>query len=87
MSEESCQLSSLVIYGIGAATSITNNLFSHDQAEEPLLPNLSCFLLAIDEMSPNNDKSHYLLVRQRHQLPRLQKLLIKSRLCSTSKRS
>ena len=70
------QLSSLVLYGIGAATFIAYNLFSHDEAEEPLLPNLSCFLLAVDEMSQNNDLSHYLLARQRHQLPRLQKLSI-----------
>jgi hypothetical protein len=41
------QLSSLVLYGIGAATSIAYTLFMHDQAEEPLLPKLSCFLLAI----------------------------------------
>jgi hypothetical protein len=70
------QLSSLVLYGIGAATSIAYTLFMHDQAEEPLLPKLSCFLLAIVEMSPNNDLSNYLIARQRHHLPCLQKLSI-----------
>ena len=70
------QLSSLVLYGIGAATSIAYTLFMHDPTDEPLLPNLSHFLLAIVEMSPYDDLSHYLITRQRHQLPRLQKLSI-----------
>jgi hypothetical protein len=70
------RLSSLVLYGIGAATSIAYTLFMHDPTEEPLLPKLSCFLLAIVEMSPYDDLSHYLITRQRHQLSRLQKLSI-----------
>ena len=70
------QLSSLVLYGIGAATSIAYTLFMHDPAEEPLFPKLSSFLLAIIEMSPYDTLSQYLITRQRHQLPRLQKLSI-----------
>ena len=71
------QLSSLVLYGIGAATSIAYTIFMHDPTDEPpLLPKLSRFLLAILEMSPYDDLSHYLITRQRHQLPRLQKLSI-----------
>ena len=68
------QLSSLVLYGIGAATSIAYTLFMHDPSEEPLLPKLSHFLLAIVEMSPCDDLSQYLITRQRHHLPRLQKI-------------
>ena len=65
-------LSSLVLYGIGAATSVAYTLFMH---EKPLLPNLSHFLLAI---SPNtgNDLCDYLIMRQRHRLSHLQKLSI-----------
>ena len=67
-------LSSLVLYGIGAATSVAYALF---MLKKPFLPNLSCFLLGI---SPNNDLSHhlcdYLIARQCHQLPRLQKLSV-----------
>ena len=65
-------LSSLVLYGIGAATSVAHTLFLQ---EKPLLPNLSRFLLAI---SPNtgNDLSDYLVTRQRYRLPRLQKISI-----------
>ena len=70
------QLSSLVLYGIGAATSIAYTLFMHDATEEPLLPNLSHLLLAIIEMSPFDDLSHYLNTRQRYELPRLQKISI-----------
>ena len=70
------QLSSLVLYGIGAATSIAYTLFMHDSTDEPLLPKLSRFLLAIVEMSPYDDLSRYLITRQRHQLPLLQKLSI-----------
>ena len=68
------QLSSIVLYGIGAATSIAYTLFMH--TELPLLPKLSHFLLAITEQSSNNDLCDYLIARQRHQLPRLQKLAI-----------
>ena len=70
------RLTSLVLYGIGAATSIAYTLFMHDPMEEPLLPNLSRFLLAIVEISPCDDLAHYLITRQRHQLPRLQRLSI-----------
>ena len=65
-------LSSLVLYGIGAATSVAYTLFMN---EKPLLPNLSRFLLAI---SPNtgNDLCDYLIMRQRHRLSHLQKLSI-----------
>ena len=73
------QLSSLVLYGIGAATSIAYTIFMHDPMDEPpLLPKLSRFLLAIVEMSSYDDLSQYLITRQRHQLPRLQKLSINS---------
>jgi hypothetical protein len=78
-------LSSLVLYGIGAATSIiAYTLFttSHDHADdEPLSLSRQCFLLVVtvDEMSPNNDLTRYLLARQRHQLPCLQKLSINQR--------
>jgi hypothetical protein len=65
------QLTSIVLYGIGAATSIAYTLFMYD--EEPLLPKLSHFLLA---MSPDDDLCNYLIARQRHQLPRLRKLSI-----------
>ena len=70
------QLTSLVLYGIGAATSIAYTLFMHDPTEEPLFPKLSCFLLGIVEMSPYDTLSQYLITRRRHQLPRLQKLSI-----------
>lgn len=69
------RLSSLVLYGIGAGTSIANILFVHDP---PLLPQLSHFLLAIDNIAPNDDLSHYLTARQRHNLPRLKKLSVNS---------
>ena len=61
-------LSSLVLYGIGAATEVAYTLF---RLNKPLLPNLSHFLVAI---SPNNDLCDYLTTRQRYQLPRLQSL-------------
>jgi len=66
-------LKSLVLYGIGAASSIAYTLCqcSHDQ--ETLLLNLSYFLLAI---APDIDLSRYLLARRRHQLPQLQKMTI-----------
>ena len=70
------QLSSLVLYGIGAATSIAYTLFMHDPTDEPLLPKLSRFLLAIVEMSPYDDLCQYFITRRRHRLPRLQKLSI-----------
>jgi hypothetical protein len=70
------QLSSLVLYGIGAATSIAHALFMHDPTDEPLLPKLSRFLLAINDMAPNHDLCHYLIARRRHNLPHLQKLSI-----------
>ena len=68
------QLSSLVLYGDGVATLIANTLF--DPAVEPLLPHLSHFLLAINSnMAPDDDHlCHYLVSRQQHSLPRLQKL-------------
>jgi len=66
------RLSSLVLYGIGAATSVAYTLFMHVPTDEPLLPMpLSSFLQAIVEMSPNHNDlpvSHYLLARQRHHL-------------------
>ena len=68
------QLSSLVLYGIGAATSIAYTLFMHDPTENPLLPKLSHFLLAINDISPDDDLCDYLIARQCHKLPRLQKL-------------
>lgn len=70
------QLSSLVLYGIGAATSIAYTLFMYDPIETPLLPKLSCFLLAISDTSPIDDLCNYLIARQHHKLPRLQKLTI-----------
>ena len=71
------QLSSLVLYGIGAPTSLSYILFTHDSAEEPLLPQLSHFLLAINNMSvAPNDLCDYLVSRQQHGLPRLQKLSV-----------
>ena len=77
------QLSTLVLFGIGAATSIAHSLFMsrYDQTAEPLLPRLSSFLLAIadSEMSPNHDDlSNFLEARQHHHLPRLQNLSINS---------
>ena len=76
-------LSSLVLYGIGVATSIARTLFTH---KEPLLPNLSRFLLGISETRMSTDASDtddhqddltdYLNTRRRHQLPRLRKLSI-----------
>ena len=73
------QLSYLILYGIGFATSFAYTLFSRDdQAGQPLLPKLSCFVLAVVQMSTNNDLSHYLIARQRHHLPLLQKLSINS---------
>jgi hypothetical protein len=69
-----------VLYGIGAATSIAYTLFMHDPTEnlKPLLPKLSRLLLGtgINEMSPSNDLCNYFMARQRHQLPRLEKLSI-----------
>ena len=72
------RLSSLVLYGIGAATSLSKILFMHDSADEPLLPQLSHFLLATDNMpeGPNDDLCHYLVARQDHNLPRLEKLSV-----------
>jgi hypothetical protein len=70
------QLSSLVLYGIGAATSIAYTLFMHDPTEKPLLPKLSRLLIGINEMSPSDDLCNYVIDRQRHQLPRLEKLSI-----------
>ena len=69
------QLSSLILYGIGVATSIAHTLFVH---KKPLLPNLSRFLLAISEMTTNDsdDLCDYFITRRSHQLPRLQKLSI-----------
>lgn len=55
------QLSSLVLYGIGAATSIAYILFMYDPIETPLLPKISCFLLAISDISPIDDLCDYLL--------------------------
>lgn len=70
------QLSSLVLYGIGAATSIAYTLFMHDSRAPPLLPMLRRFLLAISDISPNDNLCNYLIARQRHRLPRLQRLTI-----------
>jgi hypothetical protein len=74
------QLSSLVLYGIGAPTSLAYILFIHDpsDSEEPLLPQLSHFLLATNNMpaAPNDDLCRYLVARQQHNLPRLQKLSV-----------
>jgi hypothetical protein len=70
------QLSSLVLYGIGAATSIAYTLFMHDPAEKPLLPKLTRFLLAINDVSPEDDLCDYLIARRHHRLPRLQRLSI-----------
>ena len=69
------QLSSLTLYGIGVATSIAHTLFVH---KEPLLPNLSRFLVAISKMTTNDsdDLCDYFITRRSHQLPRLQKLSI-----------
>ena len=69
------QLSTLILYGFGVATSIAHTLFTH---REPLLPNLSRFLLGISEMETNDsdDLTDYLITRRSHQLPRLQKLSI-----------
>ena len=70
------RLSSLVLYGIGAPTSLLYILFMHDSADEPLLPQLSHFLMATNNMpeGPNDDLCHYLVARQEHSLPRLEKL-------------
>ena len=75
------QLSSLVLFGIGMATTIAHTLFMHDPMEEPLLPQLSHFLLAINDsdMAPNGDLCHYLTTRRRYNLPRLQKLSVNSK--------
>jgi hypothetical protein len=71
------ELETLVLYGIGLATSIAYTLFIHaSDSGQPLLPKLSRFLLAITQMSPNHDLYHYIINRQCHQLPRLQKLSI-----------
>ena len=69
------ELSSLVLYGIGVATSIAHSLFQeqHDQTEEALLPKLSCLLLAVQV-----NMSHFFVSRQSHRLPRLQKLILNS---------
>ena len=69
------ELTTLVLYGIGAATSLAYTLFRHDQM---MLPRLSHFLLAVTQMSSldNDNLSRYLISRQRHQLPRLEKLSI-----------
>ena len=69
------RLSSLVLYGIGVATSIAHTLFMH---KGPLLPNLSRFLLGISELTTNSSDGlcEYLIARRHHQLPRLQKLSI-----------
>jgi hypothetical protein len=71
------QLESLVLYGIGVATSMAHTLFKFIHRDS-LLPNLSRFLLGISEMATNNsdDLCDFLLTRRRHQLPRLQKLSI-----------
>ena len=70
------QLTSLVLYGIGAATTIAYTLFKHDPTKKPLLPKLSRFLLAITEMRQEDTLWNYLNARQHHELPRLQKLSI-----------
>ena len=71
------QLSSLVLYGIGAPTSLSCILFTHGSEDEPLLPQLSHFLLAINmPVAPNDDLCDYLVSRQQHGLPRLQKLSV-----------
>lgn len=70
------QLTSLVLYGIGAATTIAYTLFKHDPTKKPLLPKLSRFLLAIIEMRQEDTLWNYLNARQHHELPRLQKLSI-----------
>ena len=74
------QLSSLVLYGDGAAMSVVCTLFNHRHhpAEEPLLPQLSHFLLAVNNMpvGSNDDLCHYLVARQQHGLPRLEKLSV-----------
>jgi hypothetical protein len=77
------RLSSLVLYGIGAATSVAYTLFMQVPMDEPLLPMLS-FLLAIVEMSPNNDLSYYLLARQCHRYHLAHSPNLPLR-CSTSK--
>ena len=73
------QLSTLVLYGSGVATSIAHTLFTH---KEPLLPNISCFLLGISEAemktNDSDDLCNFLITRRHHQLPRLQKLSINS---------
>jgi hypothetical protein len=69
------QLESLVLYGIGMATSMARTLFTH---QDSLLPNLSRFLLGISKITTDNsdDLSDFLVTRRRHQLPRLQRLSI-----------
>ena len=68
------QLTSLVLYGIGMATSIAKTLFK--EKPQALLPKLSHFLLGITEMSSDDHLLNFLLTRQLHDLPRLKKLSI-----------
>ena len=77
------QLSSLILYGTGLATSVAYSIFSmqsdSNQPGGPPLPRLSSFLVAIIEMSASHDHlSDFLNSRQRHNLPRLQNLSINS---------
>lgn len=67
------KLTSLVLYGIGIATSIADALFKYAEREK-LLPKLSRFLLAINDMSL--DLGKYLRARQDYELPHLEKLSI-----------
>lgn len=73
--ESLSELTTLILYGIGTATSLAYTLFRHDQM---VLPKLSHFLLAITQMSSleNDNLSRHLINRQRQQLPRLKKLSI-----------
>jgi hypothetical protein len=73
-SESLNQLCSLVLFGDGTATSMAYNIFMHDPAEEPLLPQLSHFVLAINDVARNDDLCRYLrlIVRQRNNRKLLQ---------------
>ena len=72
------QLSSLVLYGDGVATSVAHALFMHDPAEEPLLPLLSHLILGINDIIADSDFDlcRFLNARQEHSLPRLRKLSV-----------
>ena len=73
------RLESLVLYGIGVATSIAHALFTpHQDSPNLLLPNLSRFLLGISEMTTidSHDLCDFLLTRRHHRLPCLQRLSI-----------